>query len=553
MEVRTEYVDETWHPVYGERSQIANHYQEMIVILQERLPPYRVLWIEFRAYDEGAALRYTLPLGPGEGGHDRPKEWVILRELTQFRFPPGCHAYEEHGTEGEYFRKPVSQIAPGCERPLTVEYPGEMYASLIEAAAFDYPRALLSPDPKVPGALAPHLDGPARGVAPYSTPWRGFVVGDRPGDLLERNDLVLNLSPPCQLKDVTWIRPGKAIREVTLSTQGGKECVDFAVAHNLQYVEFDAGWYGPENSEEADATSVSVDPARTKAEYGGLDLQEVIRYAAARGIGVFLYVNRRALERQIDQLFPLYQRWGVAGVKFGFVQVGDQAWTRWLHDAVRKAAEHRLLVDIHDAYRPSGFARSYPNLLTQEGVRGNEHMPTARHNTILPFTRYVAGPADYTICYYDKRIKTTRAHQLALAVILYSPLQFLFWYDRPAAYQGEPEVEFFAHVPTVWDDTRVLHGAIGEFVTVARRKAHEWYVGCITNEEARSIEIPLDFLDPAFRYRAYIYSDPPANSGASPTAVQVEAREIKHTDAILATMAASGGQAIRLTPVNEHS
>src|SRR5690606_31013598 len=142
-----------------------------------------------------------------------------------------------------------------------------------------------------------------------------------------------------------------------------------------------------------------------------------------------------ALERQIDQLFPLYQRWGVAGVKFGFVQVGDQAWTRWLHDAVRKAAEHRLLVDIHDAYRPSGFARSYPNLLTQEGVRGNEHMPTARHNTILPFTRYVAGPADYTICYYDKRIKTTRAHQLALAVILYSPLQFLFWYDRPAAYQ----------------------------------------------------------------------------------------------------------------------
>src|SRR5690606_16529730 len=285
MDVRTEYVDETWHPVYGERSQIANHYQEMIVILQERVPPYRVLWIEFRAYDEGAALRYTLPLGPGEGGHDRPKEWVILRELTQFRFPPGCHAYEEHGTEGEYFRKPVSQIAPGCERPLTVEYPGEMYASLIEAAAFDYPRALLSPDPKVPGALAPHLDGPARGVAPYSTPWRGFVVGDRPGDLLERNDLVLNLSPPCQLKDVAWIRPGKAIREVTLSTQGGKECVDFAVAHNLQYVEFDAGWYGPENSEEADATAVSVGPARTKAGYGGLDVQDVSRYATERGVG----------------------------------------------------------------------------------------------------------------------------------------------------------------------------------------------------------------------------------------------------------------------------
>jgi alpha-glucosidase len=248
-------------------------------------------------------------------------------------------------------------------------------------------------------------------------------------------------------------------------------------------------------------------------------------------------------------LFPLFEEWGIAGVKFGFVQVGPKEWSDWLHDAVRKAAKHRLLVDIHDAYRPSGFSRLYPNLLTQEGVRGNEHMPTARHNATLPFTRCVAGAADYTICYYSNRIQTTHAHQLALAVVIYSPLQFVFWYDRPSAYQGEPEVEFFAHVPTAWDDTRVLQGAIGEYAVIARRKDDIWFVGSITNEEARTLQIPLSFLDATKRYVAYVYSDTPV-APDNRTGVKVESHEVDASGGISAVLAPGGGQAMRLVPID---
>lgn len=231
-------------------------------------------------------------------------------------------------------------------------------------------------------------------------------------------------------------------------------------------------------------------------------------------------------------------------MKFGFVQVGEQQRTRWLHDAVRKAAEHHLLADIHDACRPAGFSRTYPNLLTQEGIRGNEHMPTAAHNVTLPFTRAIAGAGDYTVCYYTPRIQTTRAHQLALPVVMYSPLQFLFWYDRPSAYQGEPEIEFFERVPVTWDETRVLDGEIGKLVVIARRKGREWFVGALTNEEARSLSIPLDFLEPGAAFEARIFPD-----GDGPKSVVIETRTVTSGDALEAELAPSGGQAIRFEPV----
>lgn len=412
-----------WRPVYGERSLIPDNYNELTLDLKDRAAPFRPLQIVIRAYDEGLALRYVIQ---GRGPVLFPNEY------TSFRLPPGAHVWEEHGTEGEYAKVPVEKLTPGCERPLTVEYPHGLYASIGEAANTDYPRMLLSPVRDGPGEIISDLAGPVSADAPYSTPWRFVVVGERPGELMERNYLVLNLNPPSALRDASWIRPGKIIREVTLSTKGGKAAVDFAVARNLQYIEYDAGWYGYEYDDLSDATRVSLDPRRVSSipDHGGLDLPEVIRHARSKGVGVFLYVNRRALERQLDQLLPLYQSWGVKGLKFGFVNVGPREWTAWLHDAIRKAAAHRLMIDIHDSYRPSGFTRTYPNLLTQEGVRGNEHMPTADHNATLPFTRFVAGPADYTVCYYTGRLKTTRAHQLALPVVFYSPLQFIYWYDK---------------------------------------------------------------------------------------------------------------------------
>jgi alpha-glucosidase len=526
----------SWKPVYGERASIPDVYHQLTARFEDKAAPFRPLEVTVRAYNEGLAFRYRI-LGSGP--------FLYYSESSEFRFPAGAQAWEEHGTEGEYRKVPVEAITSGCERPLTVDLGDGRLAAILEVANTDYPRMLISPVRASKGTLTSDLGGAVRGTAPYSTPWRLVLVADRPGALLEHNYLVLNLNPPSELKDTSWIKPGKVIREVTLSTKGGKECVDFAVKHGLQYIEYDAGWYGYEYEDQSDATRVSLDPRRVSSipDHGGLDLQEVIRYAKERGIGVFLYVNRRALERQLDTILPLYQSWGVTGMKFGFVNAGPQEWTAWLHDAIRKAAGHHLMIDIHDQYRPSGFTRTYPNLLTQEGVRGNEHMPTAAHNATLPFTRFLAGPADYTICYYTDRIKTTRAHQLALAAAFYSPLQFMYWYDKPSAHGGEPETEFFAKAPTVWDDTKVIDGRIGEFVAIARRSGEQWFTGTISGDAPREVKLPLSFLTPGKKYTAHVYENGPGKND-----VRMSTRPVDSGTLLTVALPAAGGHAMRIAP-----
>jgi len=536
----------SWKPPYGERAVIPENYREAVVSLKEPGAAGRRLWIWLRAYNEGAALRYTVP-GAGE--------LVVNSEQTEFALPEGAMAWETYRAQSPYRRVPVAEIKPNCERPLTVELPGGAWASIFEAGVRDYSRMLLSPAPGKPGTLVSTYgafpvvgDERARSTkvwasAPLTTPWRGVLLGDRAGDLAERNYLLLNLSPPSAIADTSWIKPGKVIREATLSTRGGKECVDFAVRHNLQYVEYDAGWYGHEYDDASDATGVNVDPQRLNKDpaYQGLDLLEVIRYAREKGIGILLYVNRRALEKQRDTVFPLFEKWGVRGIKFGFVNVGSQYWTKWLYDSVAAAARHRLVVDVHDEFRPTGMSRTYPNLLTQEGIAGNETMPDAEHNTIMPFTRLVAGAGDYTMCYFSPRIRTTRAMQLALAVVYYSPLQFLYWYDRPSAERGEPELEFWDRVKTVWDDTRVLDGRPGEFAVTARRSGDEWFVGAITNGP-RAIAVPLAFLPKGKRFRARIYEN-----GAGKNDVRIRTLTVDAAGVIHAHLPAAGGQAIWLS------
>lgn len=555
-------VDETWKPVYGERSTVRNRYNELAIELIQNRDTNRVLRIIIRAYDEGAAFCYHFP--------ERLSTSIlhIRGESTEFAFEEGTIAYITPFAQELYHARPltgwdINSLPPPlyasqgpvyeCERPLTLRLPNGLFAALGEAGLVDHARMkfILSPDRK--NTLAATLFGPVTESSPYSTPWRFILVAATAGRLIEQNDLLLNLNAPCAIPSTAWIRPGKVMREVTLSTAGAKEVVDFCATHNIQYVEFDAGWYGYEYSKSSDATKVDVDPRRNPKK--DLDLHAVIAYARRKNVGVILYVNHRALERQIDEILPLYRSWGVAGLKYGFVHVGSQHWTRWLHEAVRKAARHELMVDIHDEYRPTGYSRTYPNLMTQEGVHGNECMPDANHNTILPFTRFLAGAADYTICYFHQKglkntprpIKTTSAHQLGLSVIYYSPLQFVFWYDRPGDYQGEPEVEFFEHIPTVWDTTCVVHGEIGGFITMARRSGQTWFVGSITNNDARTLDVPLAFLDPEKTYLASLYTD-----GGS--AVQTRTRVAIHrvlVDArtvIRAPLQPSGGMAAEIRP-----
>jgi alpha-glucosidase len=536
--------DTSWKPVYGERAVIPDRYSEVTVQLRHRATGARIDVIA-RAYDEGTAFRYQFPV-PKRTTPSTTTTFGFTTERTEFRFPEQTYGYEEHGTEGEYARVLIPAIKRDCERPLTVEFADGRCASLVEAALDRYPRMLLSPSPFTPGSLISALSGPATLTTPAVTPWRALIVGDRPGDLVERNYLVLNLNDPCALTDTSWIKPGKAIRETSLSTPGGKACIDFAVTHGFRYILYDAGWYGHEYDDLADARGVHLDPKRVGQvpNHPGLDLPAVIAYGKARGIGVFLYVNRRALERQLDEILPLYESWGVAGVKFGFVNVGPQEWSTWVHEAVRQAAAHHLLVDIHDSYRPTGFTRTYPNLLTQEGVRGNENMPTAAHNVTLPFTRGPAGPSDYTICIYDSRVKPTRAHQLALAVTNYSPLQLLYWYDKPSRFDGAPELAFLDYVPTVWDETKVLDGKIGDHATIARRSGDAWFLGTLTGAETRDLTLPLTFLPAGKKFTAFI-----CENGDTPATTRVRTETVDSTTSLRAKLPASGGQAVRLMPV----
>ena len=541
--------DTVWKPVYGERSLIRDHYEEMSITLIRNKDAKRKLQIQVRAYNEGIAFRYVFPEHP-EGGVGIS----IQNELTDFAMPEGTNAWHTDRAQGHYSRVPLKGMTSQSERPLVLEQPNGIYVCLAEAAMVNYARTKFILHPNKINTIRTSMYGQVDFFTPFATPWRVVMAATRPGDLLANNDIVLNLNAPCPIENTSWIKPGKIIREISLSMKGSKDLIDFAAKRKLQYIHFDAGWYGFEYVVSSDATAVNVDPRRNPN--SDLNLQEVIKYANEKGIGVFLYVNQRALYQQLDTLLPLYQKWGVKGIKFGFVEVGSHKWTTWLHDAVKKCAKYNLMVDIHDEYRPTGFSRTYPNLLTQEGVRGNEEMPEATNSTILPFTRFIAGPADHTICYYHRPelkprlaetqnariMKTTSGHQLALAVVFYSPLQFLYWYDKPEDSQDEPELEFFDRVSTVWDDTKVLDGEIGKYVTIARRKENDWFVGSITNTDQRSLKIPLTFLTPGKKYQASIYYDDPDSKVR--TKVSIRRINVNSSSVLDAKLIASGGQAI---------
>ncbi|QDU88819.1 Retaining alpha-galactosidase precursor [Pirellulimonas nuda] len=539
-------VRDSWRFEFGERADIPEAYEEMTIGLEHR-SGLRVN-VVMRAYDEGAAVRYEFPR--------EQKDGVSLEfegEHTEFRLPSGTKGYEEHGTEGPYELRPVSEIKPYCERPLTIVLPGGGYAAICEAGNTDYPRMMLSPLDGVEGALVSALGGrttntesehmrhdPSVSMRPGdATPWRLLLVGKTPGELLENNYLLLNLSPPCRLADTSWIKPGKVMR-AELTTASGKGVIDFAKTAGLSYVHFDADWYGPERSRSSDATR--VEPARSSK----LDIQEVVDYGNERGVGVLVYVNQIHLKSQLEEILPLYERWGIKGVKYGFVPVGPQAETRWLTDSFAQAAEHHLMVNVHDGFRANGINRTFPNLMTVEGIRGNERMPTAAHNCTLPFTRYLCGIGDYTVCYYSPRIQTTRAHQLAMAVVSFSPLQWIFWYDGPEKYTGEPEIEFFREVKTVWDETRVLEGEIGEYATIARRSGQEWFIGLINADQPRRTNLPMDFLAPDREYEATVYYDDPKVK--TKTHVGVRRQRVTAESSLEVEMFKSGGAAIWIRP-----
>ncbi|GLR20018.1 glycoside hydrolase family 97 protein [Portibacter lacus] len=509
--IDTKIVNQPWTSIIGERAEIQNHFREITVPAKDK--EGRNLLINCRLYDESLAFQYQYD-------EEQFKNTTIEGDPLLWTFDGNYKTWITERSQGEYHESSINEFKKNAERPILIQGGEDIFYAVGEAAVINYPRSKFQSSASADNSLSVVPESSIKlSVASYKSPWRFVIFGDSPGAILEKNYLLENLNDENQISDPSWIRPGKVIREVTLTTTGGIACVDFAVKNGLQYVEFDAGWYGNEYDNASDASTITIDPNRSK---GPLDLHRVIKYAKERNIGIILYVNNRAMLKQLDQILPLYQSWGIAGVKYGFVNTGTQEYNAWLHDAVVKAANHKLLVDIHDDYRPTGFSRTYPNLLTQEGIRGDEESPSVEHSLYTIFIRGIAGAADNTNCYLAPRVVKImggKGAQMAKSIMIYSPWQFLYWYDRPmesprkkgGAGSSEsvltPDIgyEFYADLPTTWDEIRVLNSSMGNYGTIARKKGDNWYIGSLNANVQRTIALDFSFLEPGSSYETVIY------------------------------------------------
>ena len=389
-----------------------------------------------------------------------------------------------------------------------------------------------------------YLEGPRKGDAPS---WKYVRVASNPAELYNSGmNLLLNLSAPSKIEDVSFVKPGKCMRLAKLDTEVGKQAVDFIVANGLQYLEIDCGWYGQEHT--GDPTKPGLAPERV-AKGEKFDLFEILAYAKAKNVPVILYVNRAPLLKNHVVILDTLKSWGVAGVKYGFLHVGSAEARAWAFELIKAAAERGLLVDIHDEMRYTGEQRTYPNLMTAEGIRGNEEMPAANHNAALVFTRYLCGPGDYTPCWTVSRVKNTLAHQLAMPAVYFSPWQFLFWYQKPSDVTPSPALDFWREIPTVWDETRALDGRIGEYAVMARRSGDRWFVGGLNGESGqRTFKVRLDFLARDVKYSARLFKDGDPACGGGLNSVSIDALVADRTSVLEIKSARSGGFAMILTP-----
>jgi alpha-glucosidase len=484
-------VDETFAWVFGERDSVKNSYNQLLLRCVDGAFPYNIV---ARVYNGSIAFRYQLSTKPSTA-------FSFTAENTGFQLP-GKFTLYQYNQESVFTPTGIDTFTKTCDLPATLAN-GKFYISIGEAGNSFFTKAELKKSEVGQALQVAYLrDKSVTVYDEWLTPWRTVSVARTAIGLHTFSDLAVRLNPAPEIPLAPSIKPGKLIR-AQLTTQSGLDCIDFAAKNNFQYIMYDAGWYGAEFRSSSDPTQVI--PA--------IDMPKVIAYGKEKNIGVVLYVNYVGLKAKLDTLLPLYKQWGVAGLKFGFVDGLTQNGLVWLGSAIRKVSEYGFILNIHDNYKPTGLSRTYPALLTQEGIRGDENSPDAFHTTTLPFTRYLAGAADFTYCYpnpknsFGKNIKVSKAQQLALTVVYYSPLQAIFWYGQPQDYTNEEEIEFFKHVPTVWDETIYLAGDIGEGISVARKNGDTWFVGSAAGLEDWSASFPLNFLEEGKKYRATIYED----------------------------------------------
>ncbi|MGH9469869.1 MAG: glycoside hydrolase family 97 protein [Terriglobia bacterium] len=571
--------DSSWRDRLNDRLVVRDHYNQLTVHLRERGAPHRRMDLIFRAYDAGVAFRYFLPKQPALG------KFTLSEEETGFYFAQKVSTFALNlgkfntAYEAEFDRTRVDQISPSSVigLPLLIDVPGGPWMALTEADLEDYAGLYVGGAAGVENGLASKLtplpDHPGEAViasTPKSTPWRVIMVNSQADGLIDTTeDLVLNLNPTCALKDTSWIEPGKTAWDwwsgdydtdvnfkPGMNTPTLEHYIQFAADHHLPYMLIDAGWASRSTQnrgwENADITHWNA----------RVDLPAILAFARQRHVKVLLWMHWKSVRRQMREAFPLFQKWGVAGIKVDFMNSDAQPMVNFYYNVARAAARYHLVVDFHGAFKPTGMRRTYPNQLTREGVMGMEYSKgsyrcTPYHDVVLPFTRMLAGPMDYTPGCFNNATKAqfrprnvnpmcqgTRAHQLAMYAVFFSPLQMLS--DYPEIYDSSPGMEFLDQVPTVWDETRAIDGDPGEYVTVARRRGNKWYLGSMTNWTTRDLQIPLAFLGPG-TYEAEIFADG-AGAAVNAKSLRVTKKWVKAGDHLSAHLAPGGGLAVIFTP-----
>ncbi|WP_377704313.1 glycoside hydrolase family 97 protein [Pseudoduganella sp. UC29_71] len=585
--VERKSVNDVYRPVAGKAASVADRYSQVELQLAGKRSPVKVNVIA-RAYDDGIAIRYVLP----QQAQDKDVE--ITGEATGFHFPADykCWGFNpgryENSHEGEFDAVPASAIRPAhlFDAPLVCKtgvkqttlaiaeadkrgYAGAYYSGRGEGGLGV--QVSLSPLPH-DGQDASWSRPAVRASlaqAPLATPWRVVMLADTPGGLTA-SSLIPTLGSASAIADTSWIKPGKAawdwwngwaagIPGAGVNTATYRAYIDFAASLGLDYILIDEGWY--EGSAE---TPTQANVLRPVAQ---MDMPGIVAYAREKGIGVWVWLQWKQLDRQMDDALALYSSWGIKGIKVDFMDRNDQDMVGFYHKLLGKAAAQRLMVNLHGAYPPDGLLRTYPNYMTQEGVLGAEYNKwskriTATHNVTLPFTRMILGPIDYTpggfrslppqqfpaqIRSTRPFVQTTRGQAVAMYVVYDSPLAMVA--DSPDAYRNADGswadgAAFIGKVPTTWDETRVVQGDIGQYIVTARRKGDRWYIGAMTNESARTLDVPLSFVQGGVTYRAEILQD-----GKDVNQLKTSEMQATAKSSIRLALAGSGGAVVVLSPV----
>jgi alpha-glucosidase len=578
IEQHQDQFDETWTPVIkSKHAKIRDHYKSLRLSFIEKSGLKRKMDLEFRAFNDGIAFRYQLFSGFKIG--DR----TISKELTGFNFRENYKSwiadYKSFTSSQEkvFEGKTLAALTPATKAglPFLIEVDKSHYAAITEAKIDNYPGFYIGVEReatlnryKLITQLSPLPYEDDNGLkARFSdnlyTPWRVIMLGSSPGSLIE-SEIIQNLNDPCALKDVSWIKPGISAwdnwwsSDVKMDMPTIKQYIDLAATQGWPYMIIDWQWYGPYNTPEADLTK----PAPQ------LDMPELLRYAKEKNVKLWLWLYSSDVNRNDNYktAFALYEKWGIAGVKIDFMDRDDQEMVNWYKKIIVKAAEHHLMVDFHGAYKPDGIIRTYPNMITREGVLGEEFSKFSgqllpEHNVTLPFTRMLAGQMDYTPGGFlnvtkdefqqgslPTQVMNTRCAELAKFVIYESPLTV--YSDHPDHILNQPGADFLKLVPTVWDDIHVISGYPGEHIALVKRTGSSYFIGAMNNSVARSMKVELDFL-PKGVYQLTSWADA-KDSGTNPKKLFLSKKVVNRNSIIPVNMVNGGGYVAELKLVTRN-